>query len=59
MWGVKETEIRLFKTEGIASLEMVGIVGEPFGPFTVSTKYYSEHLTCVNLFLPITTLRGN
>lgn len=43
----------------IARLEVVGIVGKTFGSFTVSTRYYSEHLTCVNLFLPITTLRGN
>lgn len=43
----------------IARLEMVGIVGKTFGSFTVSIRYYSEHLTCVNLFLPITTLRGS
>lgn len=43
----------------IAGLEMVRIVGKTFGSFTVSTRYYSERLTCVNLFLPITTLRGN
>lgn len=36
----------------IARLEMVGIVGKTFGSFTVSIRYYSEHLTCITYFFP-------